>query len=111
MSQIKNFEDLKLERKRLEILTASKTQELRTEIALLKEQFKPFSMLARWLGGVQRVSNHPIVAGANVGIDLLVRDKLLSKSNWFIRSVVPFALKNIVSLFDRIKKPATDNRN
>ncbi len=104
MSQIKNFEDLKLERIRLEALAVLHRQELRSEISLLKDQFKPFSILARWLSGTHENLKTPIAEGAKVGIDLLVRDNLLSKSNWLIRSIVPFVLKNIVNIIGRNKR-------
>ncbi len=105
MSQIKNFDDLKLERTRLESLAIVHRTELRNEIASLKEQFKPFSILAGWLGGFQhQINKNPLaVAGASAGIDLLVRDKLLSKSNWIIRSLVPLALKNIIGFISKKK--------
>jgi hypothetical protein len=106
MNQIKNFEDVKLERTRLELLAVAHRAELRNEIASLKDQFKPFSILAGWLGGFQNQMNkNPLaVAGASAGIDLLVRDKLLSKSNWIVRSLVPLVLKNVVSFFGKKKE-------
>jgi hypothetical protein len=53
----------------------------------------------KWFSSIQQSSNSLVNAGASAGIDVLVRDKILSKSNWLVRTTVPFILKQISNLF------------
>lgn len=99
--KIRTFEDLVSERMRLESTFTTQKNELRKELKEIKEMFNPFTRLIKWSGGIQKMLFPSSIAsvGANAGIDVLVRDKILSKSNWIVRTVVPFILKRFSNLF------------
>jgi hypothetical protein len=108
MKKIKNLDDLKLERFRLETLVIEQKQLLRSEVITLKKQINPFSFVEKWKDGLQhKLSDLPLgTVGVNQGVDLIVRDKILHKSNWMVRMVVPFLLKNAINFFAKRRKLA-----
>lgn len=97
--RIKTYEDL--EEEKLRLLSLLKTQEsfIRTDIAGLKENLKPFGTAVDTLNKMTTRDNRvPMFnLGIEMGIDLLVRKVLLARAGWFTKIVVPFLLKNYSS--------------
>jgi hypothetical protein len=62
--------------------------------------FNPFTNLMKWAHAAQQSAQPSTLAsaGAHAGIDLVVRDKILSKAHWSVRLIVPFILKQFSNL-------------
>jgi hypothetical protein len=96
---ISSYEDLRKEKERLtELLKAQKIQ-IHRDVDEIKIELRPMLTLSE---NVSKLFNRedgkdPIVAaGTNIGIDILA-SKLLSKSNFVVRLILPSILKNISS--------------
>src|SRR6186713_2944812 len=96
---ISSYEDLRKEKERLtELLKAQKIQ-IHRDLDEIKIELRPVLTLSE---NVSKLFNRedgkdPIVAaGTNIGIDILA-SKLLSKSNFVVRLILPSILKNISS--------------
>jgi hypothetical protein len=96
MSKINNYEDLQQEKKRLEAELERYKYIMSDEVALLKHKVEPYTNMVSFFSPPKNGnSNSLLQAGTNLGIELFVRQKLLSKSGWFTKLVVPFILKKI----------------
>lgn len=93
MNRIKNYEELIAERKNLEASIRIQKLYLNTHINAIKEKFEPVTKVISFLSGFK---SHPgsslLKLGSNVGIELLVRQKL-AKAGWLAKLVLPFILK------------------
>lgn len=96
---ISSYEDLCKERERLkELLKAQKVQ-IQRDIENLKDEFNPVVTLSENVSKLlsREDGKDPIVtAGTNLTIDILV-SKMFSKSNFFLKLIVPAILKNLSS--------------
>lgn len=104
--KIRNFQDLINERLRLESALAIQKMEVRMELREVKEIFIPLTSAMKWLPRIQQ-SIYPTTlasAGANAGIDILIKNKILTNSHWVVRTIVPFVLKRFSNLFLGAKK-------
>lgn len=102
MSKINNYEDLVLERKKAEADLVYYKSVISQEVAVLKHKMEPITNVVSFLspsknGTPSTNTNTLIQAGTNLGIELFVRQKLLSKSGWLTKLVVPFLLKKVSS--------------
>lgn len=100
MSKINNYEELVLERKKLESDLAHYKAIINSEVSNLKHKFEPITDVVSFFSPSKSPAKHNntlLQAGTNIGIELLVRQKLLSKAGWFTKLVVPFILKKISS--------------
>ncbi|MBL7856497.1 MAG: hypothetical protein JNM57_02320 [Cyclobacteriaceae bacterium] len=97
MSRISNYTELMAERKRVEDEIKFHKQVLRDGVQNLRGKLEPFLYLLPFLNVFKKkTSDHPVLQFiSSLGIDLLVGQKLLSKSNWFTRLVVPLFLKGV----------------
>ncbi len=95
MNKINTYEDLVLERQKAEARIATQKLIILENIEEVKEQLKPFLYLLPVLNIFKREEKgSSLLKGvASVGIDLLVGQNLMAKSNWFARLVVPMLLK------------------
>ena len=94
MTKINNYTDLLAERNRLEALLREHKATIATEVGVIKENLHPVFALVSFLGIFQRKPNQSLLQfGADVGVELLLRQKLLAKSNWVTRLVLPFLAK------------------
>lgn len=100
MSKINNFDQLVLEKKRLESELVHYKAIISGEIAAIKQKMEPITDVVSFF----TPSSNPVEpkskllqAGTNLGIELLVRQKLLSKAGWLTRLVVPYILKKVSS--------------
>jgi hypothetical protein len=100
MNKIRNYEELILEQKRLESDLIHYKSIINSEINTIKHKMEPISDVV-WLLAPSTKPAQPssklLQAGTNLGIELLVRQKLLSKAGWFTKLVVPYILKKVSS--------------
>ena len=107
MSRINNYQDLQEERKRLEADLDRYKAIMSDEVAVLKNKVEPLSNMVSFFTPPKNAHNNNALlhAGTNLGIELFVRQKLLSKSGWFTKLVVPFLLKKISNIaIDRVQE-------
>ena len=99
MNKISNFEDLILERKRLESDLAHYKTIITGELDEIKHKIEPITDVVSFFSPSKSppANNRLLQAGANLGIELLVRQKLLSKAGWLTKLVLPFILKKVSS--------------
>lgn len=102
MSKISNYEELVLERKKAEAKLNYYKSVISEEIDVLKHKMEPITNVISFLSTTKNGSpgsntNTLLQAGTNLGIELLVRQKLLSKAGWLTKLVVPFLLKKVSS--------------
>ncbi|HOX81919.1 MAG TPA: hypothetical protein PLJ60_11815 [Chryseolinea sp.] len=108
MTRISNYTELVAERIRLEAELQSQKSVLKTEMKLVKEKFDPLIDIISALGIFKRKDSRTsslLKTGLSVGIDLLVRDNLLSKASWIARTLLPVVLKGVSNQL--LKKKAT----
>jgi hypothetical protein len=110
MTRISNYDELVSERIRIESIISNQKQVIKDDFEALKEKFEPFLYLLPLLNIFkQKSASHPLLnLGASLGIDLLVGQKLLSKSNWLLRLIVPLFLKKASSMVINGKKDQAD---
>jgi len=107
MNRINNYQELQEEKKRLEADLERYQGIMSDEVAVLKNKVEPLSNMVSFFTPPKQPQNNNALlhAGSNLGIELLVRQKLLSKSGWFTKLVVPFLLKKISSIaIDRVQE-------
>lgn len=99
MNKISNYEDLILERKRLESDLAHHKAIITRELDEIKHKVEPITDVVSFFSPSKNPApnNKLLQAGANLGIELLVRQKLLSKAGWLTKLVLPFILKKVSS--------------
>lgn len=100
MSRINNYEQLVAERTRIQQLLSLQKAEINAEIREIKDKLKPVTGLLSMLGSDGKPSSIKSTAmqvGANIGIDVLLRNTLLGRASWLTRLVVPFLAKKISS--------------
>lgn len=94
MTKINNYDELVAERRRLEALLREHKATIATEVDVIKAKLHPIFAVISFLGIFQRKPDQNLLQfGADVGIELLLRQKLLAKSNWITRLVLPFLAK------------------
>ena len=94
MTKISNYNELLAERHRLEALIRDHKATIAIEVGVIKEKLHPLLSLVSFLSVFQRKPNQSLLQfGADVGVELLLRQKLLAKSNWITRLVLPFLAK------------------
>lgn len=100
MNKINNYDDLILERKRLESELAHYKSIITAELEEIKHKVEPITDVVSFFSPSKSApsnNNKLLQAGANLGIELLVRQKLLSKAGWLTKLVLPFILKKVSS--------------
>lgn len=108
MNKINNYDELVLERKKLEAELLAHKSAINEEVASLKRKMEPITNVVSFFSPSKNPSNNNTLlqAGTNLGIELLVRQKLLSKAGWLTKLVVPFLLKKISSkAIERAQEP------
>ena len=101
MSNIRTYEDLEAEEKRLQALLYSHKENIKDSIAAVKEGLNPFKHVAATAKRLfSRDRSNPMMRfGVDLGVDVLVRRFLLAKAGWFTKIIVPFFVKNYSSYF------------
>jgi hypothetical protein len=109
MSKIKTYNDLLAEQKRLEAHLEIQKEIIQSEMAIIKGKFEPFIKIASWLGIAKSkgAGNSLLKMGAEAGIDFLIGQNLLSKSNWLAKLIIPFILKRFTNKAIEKSEPST----
>ncbi len=93
MNKIKNYEELIVERKRLEADLRVQKEYINAQFNNVKEKLEPVSNFLSFVTGSK---NRPIRSllklGSSVGIELLVRQKL-AKAGWLAKLILPLVLR------------------
>lgn len=100
MNKIRNYQELILEKKRLESELIHYKSIISSEINVIKHRMEPITDVVSLLAPSNKPkqpSSKLLEAGTNLGIELFVRQKLLSKAGWFTKLVVPYLLKKVSS--------------
>jgi len=98
MNKINNYEELVLERKKLEADLAHYKFVITRELDEIKQKVEPITDVVSFFSSSKNSTgnNNLVKAGANLGIELFVRQKL-AKAGWLTKLVLPFILKKISS--------------
>ncbi len=102
MSKINNYEDLIIERSRLELEIQRQKAILKMEMNEVKAKLEPLGDLISFMGIFKKKdvgTSSLLKTGVSMGIDLLVRDNLLAKAGWIVRTLLPVILKGISNQF------------
>lgn len=99
MTRISNYEELVAERMRIQQELALQKAQINEEIREIKDKLKPVTGLLSIFGGSKKQSfkSTAMEVGANIGIDVLLRNTLLGKAGWLTKLIVPFIAKKISS--------------
>ena len=100
MSRINTYEELVTERKKIEANIAASKLILHEGIRDLKEKLEPFLYLLPVLNIIKKkeTNNTFLKFIASLAIDVIVGQRLLSKSGWLSRLIIPLVLKGASSL-------------
>jgi hypothetical protein len=96
-----SYKELLEEKQQLEVLLEAQRQVIRYDVEEIKLKLQP---VKETLEFVKRIttkdrSNLLLDLGSDIAINALVKNFILSRAGWFMRSVVPFFLKNYSSHF------------
>jgi len=98
MKKINYSDRLKAERIRLQLEIAEREEIMRQDLEWVREELEPINKAARIAGNVfSRKDNGIINNGLEKGIDLLVKNLVLSNASWPVKWVVSYLAKNISS--------------
>lgn len=99
MTKINNYKQLVAERIRIEQELSLQKAQINAEIKEIKDKLKPVTGLLSFFGSSkkQSIKSSAVEMGANIGIDVLLRNLVLGKAGWITRLVVPFLAKRISS--------------
>lgn len=101
MSNIRTYEDLEMEEKRLQALLYSHKENIRESFAAVKEGLNPFKQAVHTIKKLfSRDKSNPLMKfGVDFSVDVFIRRLLLAKAGWFTKIVVPFFVRNYSSHF------------
>ena len=99
MTKISNYEELVAERMRIQQELSLQKAQINEEIQEIKDKIKPVTGLLSFFGTSKKQSlkSSAMQVGANIGIDVLLRNTLLGKAGWLTRLVLPFVAKKLSS--------------
>lgn len=99
MTKINNYKELVAERQRIEQELLLQKAEINGEIQEIKDKLKPITGLLSFFNTSKKQSlkSTAMQVGANIGIDVLLRNTLLGRASWLSRLIVPFIAKQISS--------------
>ncbi len=93
MSKISNYEELIVLRKKLESDLRTQKAFINTELNSIKAKFDPILRIISFFGGVKDNPGSSLLKiGSNLGIELLVRQKL-AKAGWLTKLILPLVMK------------------
>lgn len=99
MTRISNYEELVAERIRIQQELSLQKAQINEEIREIKDKLKPVTGLLSFFSSSKKQSfkSTAMQVGANIGIDVLLRNTLLGKAGWLARLVLPFVAKKVSS--------------
>ena len=96
MNKFNTFEEVVLERKRLQTDLVRQKSYIRTQIIDIRDRLGPITKVLAFFGrsgqNGQSRAGHLLKMGSDLGIDLLVGSKL-RKAGWLARLVLPVVMK------------------
>ncbi len=97
MNRISNYDELVAERRMIEARIAEQKAVINQGVGELRSKLEPFLYLLPVLNVFKKKESGSSLLkfATSAGIDLLVGQKLLSKSNWLMKLLVPMFLKGI----------------
>lgn len=112
MNRINNYAELMAERKNLEATLQIQKATLNSQLNALKERFEPLAKVVSFLGGLNKKPGSSLLkVGTNMGIALLVRNKL-AKTGWLAKLILPFILKyTAAKTIDSVQERMTDRKS
>src|SRR6267143_1116129 len=111
MSDIRKYNDLQKEKKRLEALLCIQKGILRQDLIELREEFGPVLNVLSIVGRItNRNGSNPLIAmGVNLVGEVFLKNRVLSRSTNLIRLVVPFLAKKVSTYFQKTRLPFFKN--
>lgn len=105
MTRIRNYEELKQEKARLQHNLTQQKAALRHDMLVIKERVEPLLSLISFLGIFKKKENDSLLKlGVKTGVEVLAHQTFLSKAGWLTKLIVPFALKGLsFKVMDKIK--------
>jgi hypothetical protein len=99
MTKISNYEELVVERMRIQQELSLQKSQINEEIREIKDKLKPVTGLLSFFNSSKKQSfkSTAMQVGANIGIDVLLRNTLLGKAGWITRLILPFVAKKLSS--------------
>lgn len=99
MTKISNYEELVVERIRIQQELSLQKSQIHEEIREIKDKLKPVTGLLSFISSSKKQSfkSTAMQVGANIGIDVLLRNTLLGKAGWITRLILPFVAKKLSS--------------
>jgi hypothetical protein len=99
--QFTSYEDLLKEKQQLEVLLKAQKQVIRADFQDLKDQLQPVRDV---ITGIKRFTTKDKTSlllniGSDIAINALVKNFILSRAGWIVKTVVPYFLKNFSSHF------------
>lgn len=107
MTKISNYEELMLEKARLQALMKVQKEQIHQDFREIKEELTPVKNI---IGVISKFTSRDtggnllLTGTANTVIDFVLRKFVLARTGWFTRVVVPFLVKNYASHFISEKK-------
>lgn len=96
MNKISNYEELVLEKKRLQHQLTIQKMELNSEIRALKEQWEPLTNIMGKVGGLfKKDDDSPSLL--KKGVDLISSQAPLGKVGWIARLLAPVVVGTVSS--------------
>lgn len=99
MTRISNYNELVAERIRIQQELAVQKAQISEEIREIKDKLKPVTNILSFFNTSKKQSfkSTAMQVGANIGIDVLLRNTLLGRAGWLTRLILPFVAKKISS--------------
>ncbi len=99
MTRISNYNELVAERIRIQQELAVQKAQISEEIREIKDKLKPVTGILSFFNTSKKQSfkSTAMQVGANIGIDVLLRNTLLGRAGWLTRLILPFVAKKISS--------------
>ena len=103
MSDIRTYNDLQEEKKRLEAVLCIQKGIIHQDLIELREEFRPVLKVLSIVGKIaNRNGSNPLIAmGANLVGEVFLRNMALTRGTNFVRLVVPFLAKKVSSYFQK----------
>lgn len=105
MNKFSTFEEVVLERKRLQNDLVRQKTYIRSQVIEIRDRFAPVTKVLSFFGRHNgSTAGNLLKMGSNLGIDLFVGQKL-KKAGWLARMVVPLVMKFTANKsIDAVKK-------
>lgn len=99
MIRISNYEQLVAERMRIQQELAIQKATINEEVREIKQKISPITGLLSFFSNTKQPSfkSSAMQVGANIGIDVLLRNTLLGRAGWITKLIIPFIAKKISS--------------